>query len=374
MECFIWLSRGGFTLPVIQTPLHLRLSWRWKALIPLLCLALFGMFLLVRYVPSYVLSWHIFLISTLVAILIVILLVLFIVLVDRPLHELRRSIVRASQGDLTAQVRFAKRSDEIGELGSDFNRMVSQIHQDCEQCDRLHRAQMREAEHLATLGEVAAGLAHEIKNPLAGISGVIDVVADEYPSDHPNREALRQGLGECDRIRKLVNDLLSYAKPKQPSIEWADLNATVESAAQFSSQIIASKDLRLEICLDPALPSVWHDPHLIRGVVVNLLLNGVQASEPGGKIHLQTRLDGLARSAEVVVRDHGHGIPAELQNRIFQPFFTTKGPEGTGLGLSLCKRIVEQHGGAIQVRSVPGQTTEFTVSLPAHVSEMAVKV
>ena len=357
----------------MKPAIHPRLSWRWKALIPLIGLTLLGMPLLAHYFPPSFLMQHIFRVSGIVATLLVVMFVVLIVLIDRPLGELRQMIARASQGDRTVRVGFAGRTDEIGQLGSDFNQMVHHLQENCERCERLHRAEMREAEHLATLGEVAAGLAHEIKNPLAGISGAIEILAEEFSPGNPNREVLQQVRSECSRIQKLVNDLLSYAKPKEPSLAWADLNDTVESAGQFGRQMLSTKSIQLDTSFDPTLPPVRHDPQLIREVVVNLLLNSVQACHPGGCIQLQTCYSERNGSVEIVVRDNGRGIPQELLPRIFQPFFTTKGPDGTGLGLSLTRRIVEQHGGGISVSSIPGKATEFTVYLPAGVSELAIK-
>ena len=342
-------------------------------MIPLMGLTLLGIALLVRYVPPVVLKQHILMVSGVVATVLVMMFVVLVVLIDRPLGELRQTIARASQGDRTVRVGFDGRADEIGQLGSDFNRMVNHLQENCERCERLHRAEMREAEHLATLGEVAAGLAHEIKNPLAGISGAIEILTDEISPENPNREVLQQVRSECSRIQKLVNDLLIYAKPKEPSLTWADLNDTVESAGQFGRQMLSTKSLQLDTSFDPTLPPVRHDPQLIREVVVNLLLNSVQACHPGGRIQLQTCYSGQNGSVEIVVRDNGRGISPELLTRIFQPFFTTKGPDGTGLGLSLTRRIVEQHGGGISVSSIPGKATEFTVHLPAGVSELAIK-
>lgn len=352
------------------------LSWGWKVLIVLFTATVLGMLLLMHFVSSLnlgTLPFHI-LVGLVVLALLSVTLGVLVVLVHRPIVELRQTIQKAIEGDRSVRVGFAGRNDEIGGLGSDFNQMVHYLQEDYERSERLHRAEMREAEHLATLGEVAAGLAHEIKNPLAGISGAIEIIAEEFSPENPTREVLGQIQAECDRIRRLVNDLLSYAKPKEPSPVLADLNATVESASEFGRQMLGQKELRVETRLDRRMPPILHDPQLIREVVVNLLLNSIHASKPGESIVLLTRYHEPSNAVEVVVRDHGRGIPKELLPRVFQPFFTTKGSEGTGLGLSLAKRIVEQHGGAISALSVPGEATEFTVRLPAQVSEAALRV
>src|SRR5437868_5758192 len=148
--------------------------------------------------------------------------------IQRPMVELQEKIARLGDGDLDVSVKFAKRNDEIGDLGRNFNHMVRQLRESREEIQRLHRTQMSRAEHLATLGELAAGLAHEIRNPLAGIAGVIEIIGRDLPKESPSRSVLKDVRSEVLHINKIVSELLEIARPKQPDFHESDLNTTAE--------------------------------------------------------------------------------------------------------------------------------------------------
>jgi len=282
-------------------------------------------------------------------------------LVDRPLAELQEKIARLREGDLNVSASFSSRNDEIGDLGRNFNAMVQQLRETQEEIRRLHQTQMSRAEHLATLGELAAGLAHEIRNPLAGIAGVIEVIGRDLPANSPGAQVWGDVKGEMQRVQKILNELLNYARPKPPHFAASDLCATVEHAVHLAQQHVVSKPITIAFQCGPTLPPVEHDSTQIEQVLVNLLLNAIQAMDGQGRVDVQ--LASTNGAVQVRVRDTGRGIAAEQLPNIFRPFFTTKG-QGTGLGLSLAKRIVEAHGGQIEVKSVLKQGTEFSITLP----------
>ncbi len=283
------------------------------------------------------------------------------VLVQRPLVELQEKIARLREGDLTVSVNFARRNDEIGDLGRNFNETVRQLRESREVIERLHRTQMSKAEHLATLGELAAGLAHEIRNPLAGIAGVIDIIERDLPASSPSRQVVHEVQNEILHIQKILSELLDYARPKPPEIRAADLNATAEHAVALARQQVLSRPIRIELVPAPGLPPVEHDVAQIQQLLLNLLLNAIQETEGSGRVDVT--IGAREDSAVIKVKDTGRGIAPEHLPDIFRPFFTTKG-QGTGLGLSLARRIVENHGGRIEVTSTLGQGCEFTVQLP----------
>ena len=288
-------------------------------------------------------------------------LVVWAVLIERPLAELQEKIARLRDGDLNVSVSFAGQQDEIGDLGRNFNETVRQLRESREEIQRLYRTQMSRAEHLATLGELAAGLAHEIRNPLAGIAGVIDIIGRDLPESSPGRQVLQEVQDEVLHIKKILSDLLEYARPKLPEFHEADLNSTAERAVALARQQVLSRPIEVELLKDDSLPPVEHDPAQMQQVLLNLLLNAIQALDGKGQVRVEVGSQG--DFAVTRVKDNGRGIaPVALPN-IFRPFFTTKG-QGTGLGLSLARRIVESHDGKIEVASTPGQGTEFTVRLP----------
>src|SRR3990172_2753610 len=154
----------------------------------------------------------------------------------------------------------------------------------CQHCQRVHDAEMVQAEHLATLGELAAGLAHEIRNPLAGIAGAIEIITKDFPRDHPDREILEDLRQEVRRIEKTLNDLLVYARPKPPQFGRAELKETVARTLQLARQQTGNKKVDFSIQVSPKLPTFLADSEQIHQVLLNLVLNSVQAIDKEGKI------------------------------------------------------------------------------------------
>jgi hypothetical protein len=222
---------------------------------------------------------------------------------------------------------------------------------------------MSRAEHLATLGELATGLAHEIRNPLAGIAGVIEIVSRDLPSTSPARAVIKDVRLEIAQINRIVTDLLETARPHPPQIRLSNLNTTVEHAVMLARQQVLSKPIKIELHKAPDLPEVEHDSDQIHQVLLNLLLNAVQAVSGAGNVNVE--IGSQEGYATVAVSDSGRGISPQHFSNIFRPFYTTKG-NGTGLGLSLARRIVEEHHGRIDVHSVVGKGSTFTVLLPFH--------
>ncbi len=186
------------------------------------------------------------------------------------------------------------------------------------------------------------------------------MIGRDLPAYSPSREILQEVQGEVRHIQRLLSELLQYARPKPPQILPADLNVTAEHAVAIARQQTLSRPIEIGFAPDQTLPPVEHDPAQIQQVIVNLLLNAIQAIEGPG--HVRVALSAQDGFAVVRVSDTGRGIsPSHLPN-IFRPFFTTKG-QGTGLGLSFARKIVEEHGGKIEVSSTPGQGTEFAIRL-----------
>ncbi len=348
-----------------------QINWRFKAILPVAATLLAGILLFFWVTLSIPPSDRrtVLLVAAGGAVVIcAVLLAALAVLVHRPLLELQEKIARLEDGDLGVAVSFAGRRDEIGELGRSFNEMVRQLRETREEIQQLHRTQMTRAEHLATLGELAAGLAHEIRNPLAGIAGVIEIIGRDLPADSATRDILKEVEQEVRHIQKILNELLDYARPKEPRPRAADLNTTAERAVALARQQAASRPVEMELRLAAELGPVEHDPDAIQQVLLNLLLNALQAIENSGKILVEIGAEG--EYATIAVTDSGCGISPEHLPNIFKPFYTTKG-KGTGLGLSLARRIVDSHGGRIQVESEPGRGSTFRVWLPRRNAALA---
>lgn len=340
------------------------IRWQWKVFIPMLgvlFVSLLGMAAIMRTLEIQNTRWILIAVIACGALLCFVLLSVLIVLVEQPLQELMDTISRVRAGDLSARVGFAKREDDIGALGRQFNEMVQTLAQNRIEIEDFHRREMLRAEHLATLGELAAGLAHEIRNPLAGIAGVVDVMGKELPASSPSRAVIGDVQKEVLHIQNILNDLLSYARPRPPDFHPADLNITLEQAVQFARQQVLTRPVQLLFQPNSALPMVLHDPALIQQVILNLLLNGIQAISGEGSVEVHTSLE--PEFVTIQVNDTGRGIPADALGKLFKPFFTTR-KEGTGLGLSLANSIVQSHGGKIEVSSAPQRGAQFKIWLP----------
>jgi signal transduction histidine kinase len=239
----------------------------------------------------------------------------------------------------------------------------------CDHCHRIHDTEMVQVEHLATMGELAAGVAHEIRNPLAGIAGAIEIISKDFPQDHPDREILEDLRQEVRRIEKVLSELLIYARPKAPQYGMADLKETVARTLQLARQQTGSKDVEFSIQIPSSLPRFRMDPEQLHQVLLNLVLNGIQALDQQGKITIQAKVisgsgaPNRPNQIEISVSDTGAGISADQMERIFRPFYTTK-RGGTGLGLSLCRRIISQHGGTLTAESEIHQGSRFIIRLP----------
>jgi signal transduction histidine kinase len=282
-------------------------------------------------------------------------------LIQRPMVELQEKVALISEGNLDVAVSFSWRNDEIGDLGRNFNHMMQQLRESRKEIETMHRTQMSRAEHLATLGELATGLAHEIRNPLAGIAGVIEIIGRDLPVTSPAREMVKDVRLEINQINRILTDLLETARPHPPRMMRSNLNTTVEHAVMLARQQVLSQPIKIELQQAPNLAEVEHDSDQIHQVLLNLLLNAVQAMEGAGTVRVE--IGARDDCASVMVSDTGRGIPEQQLSHIFRPFFTTRG-NGTGLGLSLARRIVEEHHGRIKVTSVVGKGSNFEVLLP----------
>lgn len=225
-----------------------------------------------------------------------------------------------------------------------------------------YEQRLRESEHLATVGQLAASLAHEIKNPLAGISGAIQVLGAGLEEGHPHKEIIAEALRQIDRLDAAVKDLLVYARPKPPSTTRVDLNQLLERALILFRQEPAFRDVRMYCEGLNGEHEVTVDEAQIQQVLSNLMINAAHACERGGDVFC--RISRLETCVRIVIQDNGIGIPSDVLPRVFEPFFTTKS-RGTGLGLPICRRIVEAHGGTIQITSEVGKGTRVVIEIPS---------
>jgi two-component system NtrC family sensor kinase len=309
-------------------------------------------------------------------------------LVSSPLSELVEGMRRIASGKLDQRVTVHS-DDELGEVAGAFNRMAAalaraneevtawtrtleqRVEQKAGELERAHKF-MATSERLASLGRLAATVAHEVNNPLFGILTYARLTRKDVERVLPppaNKARMVEQLQiiehESRRCGELMRNLLMFARQSPRSIEPADINEIIGRAVSLVRHRLELSGTALELDLAPDLPAVPCDANQIQQVVLGLMVNAAEALENGGRIDVFTRHNRAARMVEIRVRDNGPGIPGSVLPQVFEPFFTTK-PDvhRTGLGLAVARSIVEQHGGAILAESAEGAGAEFVVSLP----------
>ncbi|MEW5924949.1 MAG: ATP-binding protein [Candidatus Zixiibacteriota bacterium] len=328
----------------------------------------------------------------------IILMTAFVRIITRPIESLVEVTDQISKGDLTKAVDI-NRNDEIGLLATSFNRMIESLKKsqdEIEECNRnleekiiertreLEEAQTQliQSEKMVAIGQLAAGVAHELNNPLGGILGYAQFTLEKIQNKCADNisdkdiESYKRYLRDIEtqsrRCKAIVQNLLKFSRTSQ-TVEFddVDINAVVEDTLTFVEHQLMMNQITLVKNLDPGLPKIKGHPSQLQQVFTNIIINAMHASNPGTEIVLTTRfappLGEFPGAVEIAVIDTGKGIREEHLKKIFEPFFTTKEVgKGTGLGLSVSYGIIKEHGGEIKVRSKLGEGTTFTVIIPVE--------
>jgi len=277
----------------------------------------------------------------------------------RSLRAIERLTKSISEGNFNRIEGFRTR-DELGTVITAINSMSEEL---------AHREeQIIQSKKLASLGILTAGVAHEITNPVNNISMIAQTYSELYDklSEHDRIEFMNKVDAETERIRKIVKNLLDFSKPKDAHPKEADINVVIHKTLTLVQNMIDVQNIDTIVNLENGLPHLFIDEHQIQQVLVNLVTNAVQAMPAGGKLFIASRLAKQGNSIEITVMDTGKGIPPEFLPHIFDPFFSTKGEGGTGLGLSVSYGIIKNHKGEIRVARKVGVGTTFTIELPRY--------
>ena len=307
-------------------------------------------------------AWRRYLVFSVISALVPnLLLVLLIVRsISRPLQKITLAALQVTKGKYGTEVDLRKSNDEIGLLADSFNEMSRKMAADIEDLRTLNERLAR-AERLAAMGTLAAGVAHEVNNPLASISSLVQMLKSKN-GDDSTAEKLELISTQIQRISRVTRDLTDFARVRPAARLRVDVNSIVDSSLRLANLDSEFQKLRLTIKKDASLPEIIADPDQLQQVFLNLLLNARDAMPDGGELVVSTFRRELNVCA--TVRDTGHGLDESVRGQIFDPFFTTKpAGRGTGLGLSVCYGIVTAHGGRIEVEP-HDNGTEFTVILP----------
>ncbi len=272
---------------------------------------------------------------------------------ERITKDGRRIIVNLSRGLI---------KDENGEiLGS------IAIVKDVTKVKELEK-QIQHSDKLALIGQIAAGIAHEIGTPLNVISGNAEYIMMEMGEDNPYKEELETIISQAERIANLIKQLLEFARPRKPNYTKVDVNKEIAHVVELLRHQFEKSNIKLNLKFSDDLPYIWADCSQIHQVFLNIIVNSIQAINENGLIEIET----FARDGYVNIKfkDNGVGILPEHLDKIFEPFFTTKeAGKGTGLGLAVSKRIMDEHRGKIEVESTPGRGTIFTVKFPTYTTK-----
>jgi signal transduction histidine kinase len=281
----------------------------------------------------------------------------FILGLTRPVKVLVDSTRKLMGGDLDHRV--AGLTDEFGEVAASFNEMAGSLK---EQMQKMQRT-----EQMVVVGELAAGLAHEIKNPMAGIKVAMSVLSGEAYILAEDKAVLQKVVEEITQLEGLMKNFLNFAKPQKPRLEPVNVNQMLNTTLTFHLKhqaVGAGGSGKIEIVKEfGELPTILADPTQLQRVFLNLFLNALHAMPRGGELGVRTCLETDGKTIRIEVSDTGNGIREDLIDKVFQPFFTTK-PKGTGLGLAISRQMIEQHDGAIDVANRPGGGALFTILLP----------
>ncbi len=278
-------------------------------------------------------------------------------LIITPVEKLVRATQRVAEGEWGRPISGAHQ-DELGDLIRSFNKMQENL--------EVSQRQLMLSEKLASVGKLAAGVAHEINNPLTGILTFAEDLLDESAPGDPRREDYEVIMREAIRCRNIVRNLLDFARQDELSVATVDMNDVIRRTVTLVRRLAQFQNCHIIEMLQGTLPLVKGDPGQLQQVFLNLLVNATEAMTEGGEIHIITRHLKGDPLVETVVADTGPGMEPDQIKRIFEPFYSTKHGKTQGLGLSVSWGIIEQHGGSMDVKSSVGEGTSFTVRLPIY--------
>ena len=249
--------------------------------------------------------------------------------------------------------RERKQKDSLQRTTTQLNAVYQELQQNFER--------MKRSERLSAVGQLSAGLAHEVRNPLASIGGAAAILRKRPESEERREEFLEIIEKECLRLNRLLTNFLEFARPRPPQYQLAEVGPILESVVGLAAHAVGRQPIQLRTEIAPDVPAVVCDPEQIKQVLLNLTINSVQAMPDGGEIVLSTQVDGARVVIEV--KDQGPGVSPEHLDKLFDPFFTTK-DTGTGLGLSVAHQIVSQHGGILNAKNNSDRGATFSLFLP----------
>ncbi len=301
---------------------------------------------------------------------VIIITLLFVIV--RPMRSIHRQI-KNLEGELESvergeqrqfsQLQVPSSKDEITDVIFAFNTLTRRLNEVYKKLNELHQGELEHADRLASAGEMAASVAHEIRNPVAGVLGALQVFESEVPEGDERKEILKEMKQQLDRVNQAVSDLLSYARPTPPVYEEFSINEVIQKTVSLLARQLRGRQIDIQLRLSDKKSIVSADRKQVQQVLWNVILNALQAMDVSGTLIITSSPE--YSFVKISVSDTGRGISQDLADRVFEPFFTTK-HKGTGLGMTISKRIIEQHRGSISFVSRVDQGTTVTLVMPLH--------
>ena len=290
--------------------------------------------------------------------------------ISQPIGKISAASKRLAEGDFKYRIKF-EGEDEIGNLANTFNFMASSLEERDEQIKKYAQQQIMKSEKMALLGQISAGIAHEINNPLGAILVYTSLLLEDAKEDDPRRENLQKIIKETDRCKEIVRGLLEFSRQKELKFEWLNINETIEKTMSLVEGQALFHNIKLTKAFDLSSPRIKADEGQLQQVFLNIILNAAEAMDGQGNLTIATKYLADKDLIEVKFSDTGCGISKENLSKIFEPFFTTKEDrKKIGLGLAISSRIIEEHGGNIEVESELGKGTTFIIKLIAKKEEL----
>jgi signal transduction histidine kinase len=277
------------------------------------------------------------------------------------LSHFRSTITLINQGNLEMRLAIPE-VKELGSLGKSFNEMLDTFERTQQELYSYHQQELQSSQKLATIGEMSARIAHEIRNPITGIARAMEIIIADLKEDR-NKPILEEIQRQANRVEQAISNLLKYSRSQEVRVHEGEVNEVIKSMVFFLRHQSHDKTINFELDLQDDMPAALFDHELLENVLLNLSFNAIKAIPDNGIIHYKTRYDKERKTLVIAVRDNGTGIPKEIEDMIFTPFFTTH-TKGTGLGLAISRDIIEQHKGKIWFENHEDSGCTFFISIP----------
>jgi len=281
--------------------------------------------------------------------------------IRKSLKQFRDTIMQINHGHLDMRLEIPE-VRELSRLGNDFNEMLDTFEKTQIELQNYHQKELQNSQKLATIGEMSARIAHEIRNPVTGIARAMEIIIAEL-KDSDHKPILEEIQRQANRVNQAISNMLKFSRSKDLVLQTGDINELIQSLVFFLRNQANEKVIKFDLMLQKDLPVLTFDHELVENVLLNLSFNAIQAIPENGTVNYATIYDSTLKVIVISVKDNGSGIPEAISGEIYKPFYTTR-TKGTGLGLAISKDIIERHKGELWHENNPVSGCTFFIRLP----------